>query len=75
MPKIAFENTYFAVTVRVWRKRAGLSLQELSELVTISVSQLSLIERDEACPTIAQLCRLCDMMDEKPTTFFRDRSK
>lgn len=70
-----FERTYFAVTVRVWRKRAGFTLQDLSASTEISVSTLSMIERDEQIPKILELERLCDVMEENPSTFFRNVTK
>jgi len=70
-----FERTYFAVTVRVWRKRAGFTLQDVSKSTDIAVSTLSMIERDEQIPKILELERLCEIMDENPSTFFRSAQK
>lgn len=66
-----FERTYFAVTCRVWRKRAELTLKELRELTEIPEANLSRIERDENVPTMLEFERLCNVMDENPSTFFR----
>lgn len=70
-----FEQTYFAVTVHVWRKKSELTLREVEELTNIPIATLSRIEADERCPTILELVRLCNWMDENPATFFRDESK
>lgn len=71
----SFERTYFAVTVRVWRRRADLTLKELEELTGISAATLNRIELDERIPTILELERLCHIMDENCSTFFRTNAK
>ena len=72
---IKFERTYFAVTVRVWRRKSGFTLQDVSKSTDIPVSTLSMIERDEQIPKILELERLCEIMGENPSTFFRSAQK
>ncbi len=66
-----FEADYFRVTVRVWRRRVPLTIGELAELSGISPQRLGVIENGGGTPTMAEFTHLCDLMDEKPTLFFR----
>lgn len=66
-----FEFDYFRVTVRVWRRRVPLTIGELSELSGVSPTRLGIIENGGGTPTMAELTHLCDLMDEKASTFFK----
>lgn len=70
-----FKRTYFAVTCLMWRKHNNLALREVEEMTGISAATLNRIELDERVPTILELERLCDLMSERPSSFFRSDKK
>ena len=70
-----FEADYFRVTVRVWRRRVPLTIGELSELSGVSAQRIGVIENGGGTPTMAEFTHLCDLMDDKPCTFFKTSGK
>ncbi|MEW6349868.1 MAG: helix-turn-helix domain-containing protein [Thermodesulfobacteriota bacterium] len=55
--------------VRVYRKRSGLSLKELSERTGIAASNLSAIELSKSSPTLATLIKIAEAFGLKVGAF------
>ena len=56
-------------TVALFRQQKGISQEVLSGLADIGRSHLSAIERGERKPTLETLCRICNALDIKMSTF------
>lgn len=49
--------------LRAWRERAGLTQQQLADLLGTGPSFLSRLERDIHSPTVEMLCRIAAALD------------
>lgn len=73
MSKTKFNCDRFLATMKVWRKMHGFSIFDMCELTGIARSTFGFIESGDRCPTIAELSKLCQLMDFDVAEFF-DRS-
>lgn len=58
--------------IRLARTQRGWTLKDLSEESTISVSQLSSIERGAHLPSVESMLHIATALGEKPSTWLRD---
>lgn len=70
-----FDAILFCTTARVWRRMHGFTQADMAAACGVSTSKLSLIESGDVPPTIAELARFCDFMDESVVTFFKMSEK
>ena len=61
--------------LKAFRKKKNLTLSELSERCGLSVSYLSLLERDMNNPTLSSIQSICSALDVSLAELFSDDSK
>lgn len=62
MESVKKAKIQLAKNVRMWRAAARLTQEELADAATLERSQISLIEREAANPSLKTLCQLADAL-------------
>lgn len=65
-----FDGLRLIMALKVWRKMHGFSVTDIVELTGIPRSSYMFIESGDRLPDLAQLSRLCQLMDFDASEFF-----
>lgn len=70
MRKVVFSLIKLSVAVKIWRNMNNFTVREMAELCGIANSTYGFIETGDRAPTIAELCRIADVIGFEPKDFF-----
>ena len=65
-------RTNFANTVRWWRKKHGITQEELAERADLHRTYISMLERGVRNPTLEVLAQLAEALETPMSTIVRD---
>ncbi|MBW3097521.1 helix-turn-helix domain-containing protein [Pseudohoeflea coraliihabitans] len=65
----------FGQNVRYWRKKRGLSQEELADRAQLHATYVSGIETGYRNPTVKIIGRIADALDIEPSLLFEDPEK
>ncbi len=65
-----YDALRFQMALKLWRKLHGMSMHDVFELTGIPIANISRIETDSRCPTMAEFGHLCELMEFDAQEFF-----
>ncbi|UXJ71360.1 helix-turn-helix domain-containing protein [Lysinibacillus fusiformis] len=68
-------NVAFGKVLKIYRKEAGLSQEQLALQCDLDRTYIGLLERAERQPTITTIFKICTALNVKPHEFIKDIEK